>query len=228
MKYPSTLSEDQTLTRVLSSASIGRYGDGELAIMRGGNCVSQVYDPNLASELRGVLNGFLHGPLDSFVVGIPTIASRCPKLTNWMKLVPRFEELLDVNRPKAPVPLYGSAFISRPDSAPWINTPEFFDRIQSLWEGQRVVLVANGRRSLTREFLLKTGAAFVDWIECPYRDAYAAVGRLYRQCMASPLNRVVLCCGPTATVLADRLHGAGKHAVDLGHIGMFWRGYERT
>lgn len=220
------MSEEKTLAQVVAGASIGRYGDGELSIIRGGNCVSQVFDPRLASELRDVLNGRLHPRLDGgshkFIVGVPTIDSRCPKLANWMKLVPRFEELL------APVAgtVYGSSFISRPDSAPWVDTPAYFDAVQSLWEGQRVILVANGRRGFSREFLLERGASFVDWVECPYRDAYESIGALFRACQQSPLQRVILACGPTATVLADRLAAAGKHAVDIGHLALYWRRYE--
>jgi hypothetical protein len=34
---------------------------------------------------------------------------------------------------------------------------------------------------------------------------------------------VIICLGPTATVLAERLAKKGVHALDLGHIGMFMR-----
>jgi len=34
---------------------------------------------------------------------------------------------------------------------------------------------------------------------------------------------ILLCLGPTATVLAWRLAKRGKWALDLGHIGMFMK-----
>lgn len=224
MKYPAVMSEEATLERILAGASIGRYGDGEMNIARGGKCVSQVYDSCLAQELRLILGGTLHKttPTD-FIVGIPTLDPRSPKILNWRKQAAYFEQFVTAAPPTRFS--YGSAFISRPDSAPWINTKEYFDGIESLWRDQEVILVANGRRSLTREFLLETGAKGVTWIECPYRDAYAVAGGLYRSILTARPQRVILCCGPTATVLADKLAACGKHAIDLGHIGMFWRRY---
>lgn len=229
MEYPHVLSEEETLRRVLAGASIARFGDGEMNLVRGGNCVSQVFDYCLAQELRLILGGTLHKHApSSFIVGIPTLDTRSPKILNWMKQRPHFLRYIHCG----PHFTYGSSFITRPDSAPWINTREYFDAVQSLWKDQEVILVANGRRSLTKEFLEQTGAGSVAWIECPYRDAYAVAAGLYKQvesmARSEGIRRVILCCGPTATVLADKLAAAGMHAIDLGHIGMFWRTYERA
>ena len=60
----------------------------------------------------------------------------------------------------------------------------------------------------------------------PYRDAYASIDRLMAEVLAYKNHRVILCVGPTATCMADRLAAEGRHAIDLGHIGMFWRAYE--
>lgn len=227
MKYPHVLSEEQTLDNVIRGASIGRYGDGEMNIARGGNCVSQVRDPGLAQELKLILGGTINKHATNFIVGIPNLDARSPKILNWKKQAGYFEELVVERPPKHFI--YGSSFITRPDSAPWIDTKEYFDAVESLWRGQNVILVGNGKRSLTKEFLEETGARGVAWVECPYRDAYASAGSLYLQILNlsrhASIKRVLLCCGPTATILADKLAGAGLHAIDLGHIGMFWRRY---
>lgn len=214
--YPQVLSEESTLERVLSGQSIARFGDGELKLMMGRPCVSQAPDVGLADEMANIIGGKTKA-----LVGIPTLDSRCPKLLNWQKLAPKFENFTDDEK------IYGSAFISRPDSAPWINTPKFFDMIQSLWMRRRVTFVGNGQRSLTKEFLLNTGAKKVDWIVSPYRDAYSKISQLQQQIIDTDNDRVILCVGPTATCLAERLAQAGLHAIDLGHIGMFWRAYEK-
>lgn len=223
MQYPAVLTEEETLKRVLAGTSIGRFGDGELNIMRGGDCVSQKYDSNLSDELRHIAAGYGQSRNSEFLIGVPTLDSRSPKISNWMKLAPRFAPYLTAVSAKGTP--YGSAFISRPDSAPWIDTAGFFDGVQSLWEGQEVVLVANGVRSLTEVFLEETGARRVLWVTCSYRDSYAQVDGLVDTCVNLAPRRVIICAGPTGTVLADRLARAGKHAIDLGHIGMFWRRY---
>lgn len=215
MKYPTVRSEEETMARVLGGASIARYGDGEFKIAAGNGCVSQEPDKKLMLELREILAR----TNTRCIVGIPRLDPRSPKITNWRKYEGKYPRFLT-----SAIDYY-SAFITRPDSAPWINTKDFFDQIESLWRGQRVTLVCNGVRSLTPEFLMKTGAAQVDWVECPYRDAYRAIDKLEAEILAIPNKRVLLCAGPTATCLASRL-SKPKHAIDLGHIGMFWRAYE--
>jgi hypothetical protein len=91
-----------------------------------------------------------------------------------------------------------------------------------------VTFVGNGQRSLTARFLMDTGAAHVDWILSPYRDAYDVIDSLVEQVQRANNHRVILCVGPTATCMAERLAEEGRHAIDLGHIGMFWRAYEEN
>lgn len=214
--YPNVRGELETLERVCAGASIGRYGDGELKLMLGRDCVSQRADPKLQRELCDLL----YMKETTALMGIPTLDKRSPKYGNWEKLSHKFCTFLRPERE------YYSAFISRPDSAPWTNTPEFFDMVEGLWKGQAVVFVGNNERSLKKEFLLQTGATKVTWVPCPYRDAYTAINRIEREVMELEAQRVILCAGPTATCLAERLAKKGKHAIDLGHIGMFWRRYE--
>lgn len=215
MSYPKVLGEAETLKRVLAGTSIARFGDGELKLMLGRACVSQKPDILLAVEMQKLLMHRTHA-----LVAIPTLDKRNPKYESWLKMSQQFRRFTQ------PEEIYGSSFITRPDNAPWINTKEFFDDIQSLWRGHPVTFVGNGVRSLTADFLLKTGATHVDWVLSPYRDAYSEIDRLMKEVLATDNRRVILCVGPTATCMAERLAGEGRHAIDLGHVGMFWRAYE--
>jgi len=209
--YPKVLGELETLELVLAGKSIARYGDGEMNHVMGRKNISQVADPKLTVEIAALLTD----PPKSCLVGIPTM-NPAGKQT-WLKYAPSYARFLN------PKVKYVSAFISRPDSAPWIATPEYFDKVESLWRGQKVTLVGNGVRSLKPDFL-RSHDADVNFVECPYRDAYSKIDDLERQCLQAT-RRVILCAGPTATVLAARLARKGFHAVDLGHIGMYWRQY---
>jgi hypothetical protein len=207
------MGELETLQLVLKGHSIGRYGDGEFAHVRGKKNVSQIADPKLTRELKALLVD----PPKGFIVGIPTMDPAGPKYRNWHAYEAGYARFLN------PKVRYGSAFISRPDSAPHIDTPKFYDMIESLWRGQKVTLVANGQRSLKPDFL-RSHDADVHYVECPYRDAYSQIDAIEQRCLDAG-HRVLLCAGPTATVLAARLARAKLHAIDLGHIGMFWRRY---
>lgn len=215
MHYPPVLGEDETLDLVLKGKSIARFGDGEFKIAKGGSCVSQISNAELAEELSQILTA----KDQQCLVGIPTMDPKGPKIRNWERYKHIYPRQLN------PKKQYVSAFISRPDSAPWINTKEFFDKLQSLWDGKAVALVGCEERSLSSQFLIETGAAAVFHARCWRRDAYAQIDELERACLHSGMSRAILCAGPTATCLAMRLSRKGLHAIDLGHIGMFWRRY---
>lgn len=212
LRYPRVVDEDTTLQQVLSGKSIARYGDGEFKIVRGQPCVSQVAVPALTASLREILVS--ENP--QCLVGIPRLVAHSPKYANWRRYEGTYPAYLSSSR------VYHSAFISRPDSAPWIWTPDYYDRMQQLWRDMRVGLVAGSERSLTPDFLRETGASEVVFFQCRRRDAYAEILTLKKQIIDSGVKRVILCAGPMATVLAWNLSLLGVHAIDLGHIGMFW------
>lgn len=214
MNYPKVIGEWDTLAKVLQGASIARYGDGELKLMQGRRCVSQLANDELAAELTEIARAAKTKAL----VGIPTIDPRSPKFKLWDGMKHKFTPYL--NREAT----YYSSFITRPDSAPWLGTVAFFDMLESLWKGQRVTFVGNGVRSLTPKFLMDTGASHVDWVECSYAHSYPTIDRLTTLARQQGNHRIILCVGPTATCMAERL-ADNHHAIDLGHIGMFWRRY---
>lgn len=217
--YPKVVGEEETLAFVHSGKSIARFGDGEFNLVRGGNCVSQRAVPGIRIELQNILKS--NDP--NLLVAIPRLDRRSPKNVNWVKCCSHYVSYV------SPKKEYFSAFITRPDSAPWIATDMYFDSIERLWRGREVTFVGNGERSLTPEFLMETGAKSVHYVECDYAHTYHRIDALERACL-KPMGleqgthrRVLLCAGPTATCLAARLAWKGVHAIDLGHIGMWWR-----
>lgn len=207
--------EEATLDAIVSGKSIARYGDGELNNLEGKKCVPQLIQPGLTEELRKVIAA--KNP--NCLVGIPYVDKRMPegKQKSWEHYMPRFAPFLNGKA------TYYSAFITRPDSAPWIGTAAYFDKVQSLWKGKEVALVWGGYRSLYPDFLRKTGAVKVHSIIVSYEDAYAQIDDIERRVLATGVAKVLLCAGPTATCLAHRLSLRGVQAIDLGHIGLFWR-----
>jgi hypothetical protein len=214
MKYPAVRSEEETLREVIAGRSLARYGDGEFRLVSGSDCVSQVTGKELAAELALILK--VPGEC---LVGIPRLDKRSPKITNWKKYERIYPQYLSEEK------AYYSAFISRPDSAPWINMPSFYDGIESLWAGQEIALVYGTDRSLSADFPPMRSAAVVHSIKCARRDAYAQIGELTEAVIRTGAKRVILCCGATATCMAWRLAERGIHAIDLGHVGQYWRPY---
>lgn len=222
MKFPPCLSEADTVERSIAGANLARFGDGEFALAIGRNCVSQKGDPKLAAELRAILEKAPKGCLPC----LPNPYGGTPKKANWQ----RFESYsLTLGKQE-----YGSAFITRPDSAPWIDTAAYWERVRALWVGKDVTLVKGSERSLRVDMMPDARSVREVW--GTYRDAYNSPGGDTRDhpsaarnidqltdAIGTPGHTVLMCLGATATVMAARLARKGVHVVDLGHLGMFMR-----
>jgi hypothetical protein len=210
--WPAVISEEETLRLVAEEGrSLARYGDGEFKLCYGGSIKSQVYDPALGKRLREIL--LRSGDC---LVGIPNLAMPTKPFWDQFRSA-KFTQLFDIKR------VYASSFVSRPDSAPWVQTPAYWRRVESLWKGKSVTLVRGSGKSLTASIL--SSARSVNEILCPRQHAWAEHEALLER-ISQPVGRqevALLCCGPTATVLAVELAARGVQAVDLGHIGMWFK-----
>ncbi len=209
--YPHLVSEWTTLAAMLDGKSMARYGDGEINLCRGGDAKLQKHHPALQARLCAILR-------DSGECGvaIPNIRSETPKGPFWTKYLGAVA-LLEPERK------YYSSFVTRPDSAPWIDTSEYWAAMQDLWRGYDVTLVRGSQKSLTADDLV--GALSVTEVVAPARQAWSEYPALLER-IGTP-SRALLCLGPTATVLAVDLCAKGVHAIDLGHVGMFLRKHRR-
>jgi len=209
--YPDVMSEMETLNLVLRGKSLARYGDGEFNLCTPtGRAKKQVHDERLSFRLRTILHDE-----EACLIGIPNLRSPTPKAEFWSKYAD-FGWAFG-NRE------YCSAFVTRPDSAPWIDRPDYWAKVERLWLGKRVTLVRGSDLSWTKADLV--GAEKVHEIIWAGRNAWAGYGRLLEQ-IGTP-ECAILCLGPTATVLAVDLCAKGVHAIDAGHLGMFWKKHRK-
>jgi len=217
--YPAVINELETLRRVVAGQSIARYGDGEFKMAAfQADIKSQRCSPDLQRRLQEIL-------IDSgeCLVGIPNIHDvlASPVALNqkkefWVKYL-RFSPHLKDGR------TYASSLITRPDSAPWINTDDYWALLQSLWIGQDVTVVGGSGKSLKPEDLV--GAGEVTHVLCRPQHAWQDYPEILKR-IGTPA-RALICLGPTATVLAVELCRRGVHAIDLGHVAIFLRKVRR-
>jgi|SRR5262245_54631387 len=205
-----TLTEFETLEAAHAGQSIARFGDGELKLAVGHDAVSQRAHPALKIRLQTILK---HADRNALVC-LPIAKPESPKVTHWRGYMRTYRDLWN------PDATYGSAFITRPDSAPWIDTPDYWDRMAQLWRGRDVVLVRGSAKGFTPEDLKE--ARTVSEIMAPRQHAFEEFDALFRR-LRGEKRRVLLCLGATATALAWALGGEGVHALDLGHVSMFMR-----
>lgn len=231
MHYPTVLDEWATLDAVLAGKSLARYGDGEFKLADNRSIKCQQAHPDLCRRLREIL----HDSGDC-LVGIPTMDPNGEKYGTWLEFfkgrgtVPGLARYLDRRR------IYHSAFVSRPDSAPYaergrlgrdsvLNTPEYWARVRRLWEGRPVTLVRGSSKSFTGELLIEHGAGPVTEIIKSRQHAWSDYADIRRQ--VGDADYILLSLGPTATVLAADFCAEGRQAVDVGILGMFFKKHLR-
>lgn len=209
MTYPQVAGEFHTMELVAKGFSLARFGDGEMKMAEGFGYAREPGGPKLAFELLRTLRT----PHQRCLVGIPTYNPLGPKYGNWLRHQSRFEALL---QPKQP---YYSAFVSRPDSAPWINCREYAELVESVWRDKFAVVVCETSGSMLTT--VTRAAARVKHVPCPHFEAYAQIDRIEDKVRGARPDVVIMAAGPTATCLANRLAADYIHAVDLGSAGGF-------
>lgn len=207
--WPEVLGEFETVRLMAAGHSIARFGDGEMKIIYGAGYVREKPNLALSTELFAVLKA----KLPRLLVGIPTMNPDGPKIENWRRHQERFLRLLP------PARTFASAFVTRPDSAPWIRTQEYLEIMLGCWAGKRLTIVCEKDSKLLK--VVRATAGLVTHLSCPSHGAYARIGVLALDVRKTEPEVVVLSCGPTATCLARRLYDRGIHTLDLGSAGQF-------
>lgn len=213
MKYPDVFGEHATLDAILSDdASIARFGDGEFKIVDGKEYVRERRNAQLTAEIRSVL----YNPPVNCMIGIPTMNPLSPKWKGWSPRIPRFVQLLG---PCCRVQNFYSSLITRPDSAPWIDTLDFATKFEDIWRGKRVAVMCEKNGSALR--LVRESARRCKWIGCPHEGAYALIDDFEDTIAEYMPDVAILSAGVTATCLAARLTRRGIQAIDFGSAGSF-------
>lgn len=205
------INESQTISMLLQGHSIARFGDGELRIALGNSVGHQAHHPKLQEELLHILKN-----PTKCLVGVPYVDIESPKREVWENYsAPKYQALYNQEKQ------YYSSFITRPDSAPWIDCPAYWETIKHLWKDKHVTVVSGSKKGFQLGELPEAkGACFIQTLS---EQAYDEIDNIERSIIAENLKTVILSCGITATVLAWRLAEKGFQALDLGHLPMFMR-----
>lgn len=208
--YPRVLGEAETVSLLAQRGlSISRYGDGEFKMMEGNGYRRETAKPDLTMAL----NWAFRANVPQCLKAIPTMDVCGPKYQHWLRSERRFCRHLDPNTQ------YVSAFISRPDSAPWINTIEFAKAYQKLWLGRRVAVLCEKDGSAYRA--VRIGSKQVTHVRCPTHEAFQHIDDFEATILDTGADVAILSCGATASILAVRLAQRGMQAIDFGSGGSF-------
>jgi len=221
VRSPKVMSIDETLDYILDKKrSVVRFGDAEMAIMRGFDVKYQNSDPVLRKRLREVLQ-----TVDSkLFVCIPDTFDDLSVYTEKVKSF--FESEMGRSRIEwckltIKGKTYGNAFISRPyiEYKDKSKSAEWFQKIKTIWKDLDITIVEGKSSRLGVGNDLFSGCRSIERIICPETFAFSRYEKILEAaCRIEPNRLVLIALGPTAKLLVYDLCKRGYRAIDIGHV----------
>ena len=212
---------DQTLDYIIENqSSIIRFGDGEIDLMLGRSIPYQVYDENLASQLKEIIS--LQSD-EKLVIGLPNVfadrSNFTPAAEAFWKghLEHHLKDYVELAR----ADWYGTTFVSRPyiDYVDKSQAFSQFEKLKQIWKDEDILIVegVTSRSGVGND--LFDVANSIKRIICPSHNAYARIEEIQEAVLQYAENRLILCMlGPTAKILSYNLFKKGYRVLDIGHI----------
>ena len=213
------LNTDETLTLMENEKiSFLRFGDGEIAIMRGESIPFQEYDAKLAKRLRKLLRT----NLDGLKIGIPYYYMHPVNRLN--DFTAGFARGLAVQRRflckncDKDMTYVDTAITQVYQTYEKYDFKKYYDRMQKLLSGRDVTIVC-GEGVLDRlAYKAFDVCKSVEFVTAPSMNAFAEYDRLLKEALKTGKERLVcIVLGPAAKALAYDLHKRGYQAWDIGH-----------
>ncbi len=221
-KLPKVNGIQKTIETIIdNNASLIRFGDGELYIMKGGHLGFQEKNSDLAQQLLRIfrenstpkrlicIQGIITGFTDNYKKEV--IAHWKKHLYEYAPIYSKFRKKLN-NYDTCSTRLY-SQFKNKQYATP------YFELWKKVWSNKNVLIIEG---QLTRfgvnNNLLDTSLN-VQRLLCPAENAFDKYEIIKQQAIKYSKNKLVLIAlGPTATVLSFELSELGYQAIDIGHL----------
>ena len=221
VRIPQILTPEKSLELLLEKPkSFARFGDGEVALIKGESISFQQYDPRLAEEMLNILRN----ECDDLYVGINYSYFHTSR---HMNLFSRRFYMMNIR--EARQFLLDHCSLERPYIAAGFNQMYmctdnmdldiYYKQIKSLFAGRDLVIFAGEGIFDKLEHDVFELANSKEYIWGPSRDSFAEYDRLLEKAKSYGKEKT-LCfiLGPTSKVLVYHLAKAGYTAWDIGHM----------
>lgn len=225
IKKPLNFLSDKETCRLLRDEgySLARFGDGELRWILGNDSVPSFQEGSTA--LSTALKSALAAKSDDLLIAIPRSLVddrnlRFHARSFWrhtaVAMGSDLFNLLDCNRE------YADALLTRPylDLKDKKHCSSHFEMIKSIWFNRNVLIIEGaGTRFGVGNDLLDS-CRTVRRILCPCTNAFDSIDAIRTAVwqFVEPADMVLLCLGPTASVLASEFSQYGIQSIDIGHL----------
>lgn len=222
--FPLEIIPDEKTVEMIrdSGYSIARFGDGEFQWMmnKKGHSLFQASSKKLSKALSDALYSNKH----KLLIGIPQALSNDKEYTFkakyfWRNYLISNKEWLKKTLPKI---AYCNASITRPylDYKNKATSLFRFDLVKSIWSNRHVLIIEGSNTKFGIGNDLLDNALSVKRILAPAENSFER----YEEIKASLLKHarqdtlILLCLGPTATILAADQELESFQLVDIGHL----------
>lgn len=215
----SILNTEETLELMENETfSFLRYGDGEIAIMKGESIPFQAYDEKLAKRLRR----FLKADQKGLRIGIPYYYTHPIKNLNdfvfgFAKSLAKQRKFLCRHCSKD-VTYIDTAITQVYQTYKKYDFKDYYKRMQKLLKNRDITIIC-GEGVLDRlEYRAYDVCKTVMFITAPSMNAYAQYKEILKAALKTDKKRLVcVILGPTAKVLVYDLYKKGYQVWDMGH-----------
>jgi len=221
---------DETVDLLLKHPkSFCRLGDGEIGIMKGGNSMFQIYDENLASELKALLTE----EYDDMYVGINRCYFQSPVVnsennhryyriygTNLRRF---FLQYCNINNTYIDA-AFPCAYFRFTES---YNYERHYKKRMQLFEGKKIAIMSGEGVLEKLQYDVFQRASDKILLHGPSKNAYGKIDELVNLISTTVPKDYVVCLilGMTASVMVPRLTKIGYMAWDIGHLAKDYDAY---
>lgn len=226
--YPAMKSIEDTVNEIIiSRKSMARFGDGEFAIMSGGQRHGfQKYDDRLSKMLIDVMDS----DDDGFIIGIGDTFGNLESYNDHAKQEIRAymteERRIQIMSFLKMDKIYANAYITRPYAMYSDNSGDGpnkrFKNLQRIWDSRDIIFVEGCETRLGVGNDLFSNANSIKRIEAPATNSFEKYNDILAAtiCNANKDDIILIALGPTAGVLAYDLYKKGYQAIDIGHLDL--------
>lgn len=225
----SMLTPQQTIDKLLETQRcFCRFGDGEIAVMRGEGIAFQRADRELAGRLLEILkcedDRLLVGINYFYLNPVEGVNGFTQNFLNCLQMQRKF---LLKNCSKKRV------YIDAAITQMYQNYSEYdfdthFARLQKLFEGKKVTLICGESVFNDIRYNALDVCADVQYLYGPSKDAYEKYDELLKKALGTDPERIIcVILGPAAKVLIYDLYQNGRTAWDIGHYLKDYDSYMR-
>lgn len=233
--FPKFDTHAETIRKIVEEGkSMGRFGDGEFAIMD--NIVRQKFqrvDEKLAQRLREVIQAKEENMMVAIADNYGTLNKYTKEAADGIRLYMteetrrQHEKYIDVTR------TYADTYVTRPYVIYTDNNTDAprkrFDALKSIWKNKKVIIVEGALTRIGVGNDLLEEAASVRRILAPAESSFDRYDDILSAALKYADKDILflVAIGPSAAVLVYDLTKAGYQAIDIGHIDMEYEWFLR-